>query len=54
MAARWMPLVLEQEPDFTLLGFSPRLPVVNERRKTNARALDYERDRGGISFVRQF
>ena len=38
----------------TLLGFSPRLSVVNERRETNAQALDYERNRGELSFVRQF
>ena len=38
----------------TVLGFSPRLSLVNERRETNAQALDYERNRGELSFVRQF
>ncbi len=38
----------------TLLGFSPRLSLVTERRKTNAQTLDYERNRGELSFVRQF
>ena len=38
----------------TLLGFSPRLSLVTERRKTNAQALDYERNRAELSFVRQF
>ena len=38
----------------TLLGFSPRLSLVREQRKTNAQALDYKRNRGELSFVRQF
>ena len=38
----------------TLLGFSPRVSLVTERRKTNAQTLDYERNRGELSFVRQF
>ena len=38
----------------TVLGFSPRVSVVNEQRDTNAQALDYERNRGELSFVRQF
>ena len=39
---------------FTVLGFSPRLSLINEQRETNAQALDYERNRGELSFVRQF
>ena len=39
---------------FTVLGFSPRLSLVNEQRKTNAQALDYKRNRAELSFVRQF
>ena len=39
---------------FTVLGFSPRLSLINEQRETNAQALDYERDRAELSFVRQF
>ncbi len=38
----------------TVLGFSPRLSLINEQRETNAQALDYERDRAELSFVRQF
>ena len=38
----------------TVLGFSPRLSLVNEQRETNAQALDYERNRAELSFVRQF
>ena len=38
----------------TVLGFSPRLSVINEQRETNAQALDYERNRAELSFVRQF
>ena len=38
----------------TVFGFSPRLTLVNERLETNAQALDYERNRGELSFVRQF
>ncbi len=39
---------------FTVLGFSPRLSFVNERRRTNAQALAYKRNRAELSFVRQF
>ena len=39
---------------FTVFGFSPRLSVVDERRDTNAQALDYKRARAELSFVRQF
>ena len=39
---------------FTVFGFSPRVTLINERRETNAQALDYERNRGELSFVRQF
>ena len=39
---------------FTVLGFSPRLSVVREERDTNAQALDYNRNRAELSFVRQF
>ncbi len=38
----------------TLLGFSPRITLINEQRETNAQALDYERNRAELSFVRQF
>ena len=38
----------------TVLGFSPRVSLVREERETNAQALDYERNRGELSFVRQF
>ena len=38
----------------TVLGFSPRLSLINEQRETNAQGLDYERDRAELSFVRQF
>ena len=39
---------------FTLAGFSPRLSLIREERKTNAQALDYDRNRAELSFVRQF
>ena len=39
---------------FTILGFSPRLSVVNEVRTTNAQLYDYRRTSGELSFVRQF
>ena len=39
---------------FTVLGFSPRLSLVREERDTNAQALDYDRNRAELSFVRQF
>ena len=39
---------------FTLLGFSPRLSFIREERDTNAQTLDYERNRGELSFVQQF
>ena len=38
----------------TVLGFSPRLSLIREERDTNAQALDYERNRAELSFVRQF
>ena len=38
----------------TVLGFSPRLSVVNEARTTNAQLHDYKRTSGELSFVRQF
>ena len=38
----------------TVAGFSPRLSLVREERDTNAQALDYERNRAELSFVRQF
>ena len=38
----------------TVLGFSPRISLINEKRETNAQALDYERNRAELSFVRQF
>ena len=39
---------------FTVLGFSPRLSVVNEVRTTNAQLYDFKRTSGELSFVRQF
>ena len=39
---------------FTVAGFSPRLSLVREERDTNAQALDYDRNRAELSFVRQF
>ncbi len=39
---------------WTAFGFSPRLSLINERRDTNAQALDYRRNRAELSFVRQF
>ena len=38
----------------TLMGFSPQLVAVHERRKSNAQLHDYERTRGELRFVRQF
>ena len=38
----------------TVLGFSPRLSIINEKRETNAQTLDYDRNRAEMSFVRQF
>ena len=38
----------------TVLGFSPRLSLINEQRETNAQTLDYERNRAELSFVRLF
>ena len=39
---------------FTVFGFSPRLSLINERHRTNAQTLGYKRNRGELSFVRQF
>ena len=39
---------------FTVAGFSPRLSLINERRKSNAQGLGYKRNRAELSFVRQF
>ena len=38
----------------TVFGFSPRLSVINDFRETNAQALDYQRNRAELSFLRQF
>ena len=38
----------------TLMGFSPELVAVHEKRKSNAQLHDYERTRGELRFVRQF
>ena len=38
----------------TVAGFSPRLSLIREERDTNAQALDYERNRAELSFVRLF
>jgi len=39
---------------FTLLRFSPQLALIHEVRATNAQALDYDRNRAELRFVRQF
>ena len=39
---------------FTVMGFSPELVVVQEKRTTNAQLHDYERTRGELRFVQQF
>ena len=39
---------------FTIYGFSPKLTVTNEARRTNAQVHDYRRTRAEVSFVRQF
>ncbi|MDE0206693.1 MAG: surface lipoprotein assembly modifier [Candidatus Tectomicrobia bacterium] len=39
---------------FTLLRFSPQLALIHEARVTNAQALDYDRNRAELRFVRQF
>ena len=39
---------------FTLFRFSPQLAVIHEARATNAQALDYDRTRAELRFVRQF
>ena len=37
-----------------VFGFSTRLVFHNERRDTNAQALDYRRNYGELSFIRRF
>ena len=39
---------------FTLFRFSPQLALIHETRQTNAQALDYDRNRAELRFVRQF
>ena len=39
---------------FTLGGFSPRLTLVRETRRSNAQLRDYRRTRADLGFVRQF
>ena len=39
---------------FTVSGFSPRVSLVQEERKSNAQLHDYDRLSGELSFVRQF
>ena len=39
---------------FTVLGFSPELVLVKEKRTSNAQLSDYRRIRGELRFVRQF
>ena len=39
---------------FTLFRFSPQLALIHEVRATNAQALDYDRNRAELRFVRQF
>jgi len=38
----------------TVLGFSPKLVLVNETRTSNAQLYDYRRNRAEFQFVRQF
>ena len=38
----------------TIFGFSPKLTLFNDVRKTNAQLHDYRRNRGELQFVRQF
>jgi hypothetical protein len=38
----------------TVLGFSPQLALIHERRTTNAQARDYKRIRAELRFVQQF
>lgn len=40
--------------DWTLLGFSPRLSLVHERRDSNTQGVGYTRTGGELSIVRQF
>ena len=42
-----------QNRAFTLSGFSPCLSLVREERDTNAQALDHDRNRAELPFVRQ-
>ena len=39
---------------FTLYGFSPKLVVTHEERKTNAQVYDYDSTNGEVRLVRQF
>lgn len=39
---------------FTILGFSPQIVLVNERRKSNSQLQEYKRNRAELRFVRQF
>ena len=39
---------------FTLFRFSPQLALIHEARVTNAQALEYDRNRAELRFVRQF
>ena len=39
---------------FNLSGFSPRLVLINEKRKSNAQLHDYKRNRAELQFERQF
>lgn len=39
---------------YTVFGFSPKLVLVNEARKSNAQAHDYRRNRAELHFVKQF
>lgn len=49
-----MPSISTHNRAWTVFGFSPQLSLINERRDTNAQALDYRRSRAELSFVRQF
>ena len=40
--------------NFTVMGFSPKISVVHERRSSNAQLYNYRRTSGDLSFVKQF
>ena len=40
--------------NFTVMGFSPKISAVHEKRSSNAQLYDYRRTSGDLSFVKQF